>query len=789
MRKLKEIVIVIIAIASMICTASIIPANAITNDKTVHVNYYLTDDQENYINWDGERIDLEQRILVKEETYVNLAQDSYVWGTTHFTTSDGIQLYLSVGMKKVDYKGKNSCDIIFGAYMDNTVNFMDWRSSQDHTYEQVDSKPVRFPYNLGYEAKDPAQKEGYTFMGWYDEQGYRFEKDSIIKEDLNVYAKYVKNSEKKVYTVNHYTEQLNGEYKNYESKKNQASNNQLILAESMIKTGLTGFIFNAEKSDKSIVAGQDDELNLYYDRDIKTVTFMNGNETLSVQNIKYEGKATMPETPIREGYRFIKWNTRMDGNGRDFNVNDSVIYDSVYYAIFESVPSYQYTIKYYQEDIKGYKLIQSENKSAFKGTVINATDQQKNVYDGYKYNNEKSDKNIEIVQDQQVISFYYDRIEYPYVIQYYYDGVLDIDKNENGSGYLNDIITEFVDKNKEGFKLLSAPALTIGKDENVMKVEYVREQYQVRFLDKDGQVIKSETVKYGDFARAPEAPQVTGMHFTGWDKDMTNITASLDITAQYKINTYTVEFQDQKGNTISRQVIEYGQDATLPDVPTIEGYEFTGWKGTYQNIQNDEIVTAQYRQIGQTVIPPADDPSDVIPPTQPPTELPEITVPAPTLPTPPDRMIVTGDTNQQTSLIGGEVSNNQNDTEQEEIAQITDQQTPKSHGAVEKQWAVLNLIAVMLSLILAIALLLSKRNKEDEDMRTRRRWTKVVAIIIAVVSIVIFVVTENIFLPMKLTDQYTIIMLGLSLIQIVMTIIGRKYKDNGQLKQTVINES
>ena len=152
-------------------------------------------------------------------------------------------------------------------------------------------------------------------------------------------------------------------------------------------------------------------------------------------------------------------------------------------------------------------------------------------------------------------------------------------------------------------------------------------------------------------------------------------------------------------------------------------------------------------------------------------------------------MIVTGDTNQQTSLIGGEVSNNQNDTEQEEIAQITDQQTPKSHGAVENQWAVLNLIAVMLSLILAIALLLSKRNKEDEDMRTRRRWTKVVAIIIAVVSIVIFVVTENIFLPMKLTDQYTIIMLGLSLIQIVMTIIGRKYKDNGQLKQTVINES
>ena len=312
MKRLKKMGIVIIAIASIICTASLIPAHAISNDKTVHANYYLTDDQENYINWDGERIDQEQRILVREETYINLAQGSYVRGTAHFTNSDGIELYLSVGMKRVDYKGNNSCDIIFGAYMDNTVNFMDWVSSQDHTYKLVDSKPVRFPFNLGYEAKEPAQKDGYTFMGWYDEQGYRFEKDSIIKKDLNVYAKYVKNSEKKAYTVNHYIEQLNGEYNIYESDMNHASNNQLIFADSMIKTGLTGFTFNAKKSDQSIVAGQDKELNLYYDRDINTVTFMDGNETLSVQNIKYEGKATMPETPIREGYKFIKWNTRLD---------------------------------------------------------------------------------------------------------------------------------------------------------------------------------------------------------------------------------------------------------------------------------------------------------------------------------------------------------------------------------------------------------------------------------------------------------------------------------------------
>ncbi|MFR6098662.1 MAG: hypothetical protein ACLUIS_00695 [Longibaculum sp.] len=56
-------------------------------------------------------------------------------------------------------------------------------------------------------------------------------------------------------------------------------------------------------------------------------------------------------------------------------------------------------------------------------------------------------------------------------------------------------------------------------------------------------------------------------------------------------------------------------------------------------------------------------------------------------------------------------------------------------------------------------------------MRARRRWTKVVAIIIAVVSVVIFVVTENIFLPMKLTDQYTIIMLGLSVSGVMISLV------------------
>ena len=59
-------------------------------------------------------------------------------------------------------------------------------------------------------------------------------------------------------------------------------------------------------------------------------------------------------------------------------------------------------------------------------------------------------------------------------------------------------------------------------------------QYTVTFVDWDGAVIGVDNAAYGNAAVAPTDPIREGYAFTGWDKDFSNITGTLTVTAEYK---------------------------------------------------------------------------------------------------------------------------------------------------------------------------------------------------------------------------------------------------------------
>lgn len=539
---------------------------------------------------------------------------------------------------------------------------------------------------------------------------------------------------------------------------------------------------------------------------------MNDGEIVSSQNIKYEGMASTPETPVKEGYRFIRWNTRQDGTGRDFDATEPVTVDTVYHAIYEAVPAYTYTAKYYQKNEDSYKLVKSEEKTTYQGSVINATEEEKQMFDGYGFNAEKSDKDVVINGNGQIVSYYYDKMEYPYTVAYYYDGVLDANENEYGNAYLNDVITTFKNKNRTGYKLQGHPSLTIGKGENILRVDYVREEHKVNFYDHEGNLISTETVKYGDDVQAPEAPVVEGMHFVDWDQDLTNIITDMDVHAEYEVNTYQVEFQDMNGNTVSTQTVRHGKDANLPKAPEVDGYTFTGWKGNYKNITKNEIVTAQYRENEEVVLPPVvtpDDttppvetPNDTTPPAETPTETPEVVAPQPELPISPvvtipavPAVTLPALVNPQPAPQNNETGNqnvaNENQTENEqpekETENVKENGTPKAKGTSTKKWALVNLIAAGLTLVLAIFMLLTKREKEDEEEETvskRRNWTRVTGVIVAAASIIVFLLTEDILTTMTMTDSYTIIMLTICLLQAVVLLVDRKYRKPEEQSET-----
>ena len=61
--------------------------------------------------------------------------------------------------------------------------------------------------------------------------------------------------------------------------------------------------------------------------------------------------------------------------------------------------------------------------------------------------------------------------------------------------------------------------------------------YTVRFLDWDNSVISTQTVTSGGSATPPPNPTRDGYTFTGWLGDYTNVTANVDIIAQYTKNS------------------------------------------------------------------------------------------------------------------------------------------------------------------------------------------------------------------------------------------------------------
>lgn len=118
--------------------------------------------------------------------------------------------------------------------------------------------------------------------------------------------------------------------------------------------------------------------------------------------------------------------------------------------------------------------------------------------------------------------------------------------------------------------------------------------FTVVFTDHDGTELSRQHLHPGEDAAAPEEPEREGWNFTGWDKDFTNVSENLTVTAQYEAVRYTVTFKCGD-EVISSQEVPHGGAAKAPDAPKLEGHKFTGWDADFSNITGDLTVTAQYK--------------------------------------------------------------------------------------------------------------------------------------------------------------------------------------------------
>jgi len=85
-----------------------------------------------------------------------------------------------------------------------------------------------------------------------------------------------------------------------------------------------------------------------------------------------------------------------------------------------------------------------------------------------------------------------------------------------------------------------------------------------------------------------------GKLFTGWDKKFSNISTSKAATSRYS-QTYTVTFKDYTGIVLSTVNVAEGEDAAAPANPSRDGYSFTGWSPSIQNVTKNITAVAQYQ--------------------------------------------------------------------------------------------------------------------------------------------------------------------------------------------------
>ncbi len=128
-----------------------------------------------------------------------------------------------------------------------------------------------------------------------------------------------------------------------------------------------------------------------------------------------------------------------------------------------------------------------------------------------------------------------------------------------------------------------------------IRATYKPAEYTVKFLSWDGQVLKTQTVKYSEDATAPEAPAREGYDFSRWSHDYTNVSANLEVTAVYTQKEYTVRFVDSDDTVLSTQTVKHGEAATAPVNPTKDGYTFIGWDNTnYGRVTQNMTIKAMY---------------------------------------------------------------------------------------------------------------------------------------------------------------------------------------------------
>ncbi|CCV64247.1 conserved hypothetical protein (predicted large exoproteins involved in heme utilization or adhesion) [Alteracholeplasma palmae J233] len=401
------------------------------------------------------------------------------------------------------------------------------------------------------------------------------------------------------------------------------------------------YIYEFSKWDKAFDAVESNlEIHPEFKESLRPykVYFLDGNNDIyAEQTVLYGQNAVLPEGKPRKqavgetGYKFVSWNTNYHNIQGETTVT----------ANFTEVERY-----YYVTFMRGTMILKTDKVEygyeAVAPTKLFDTHPKENQ--GYEYYFISWDKDFSFIEQDLTVNLKYgDRLkEYTVTLIIGEEQTTQIVKWGQNVIFPTNVTKKATEQIVYKFKNWSNDGKSIKQDMTIEAIfDEIYNYYEVKFYDGNNRLIKTDKVKPGEDAIEPlnvskMKTNDTVFVFVNWDKDFTEVTSNLDVYAQFKEvdRYYEVIFLNHDGTELSRQLVEYGKDAKLPENPTkpstdMYEYQFEKWDDTHTMIASNKtlkpifsekvkafevifkdgdgnILSTQYIEYGKNAIAPED---------------------------------------------------------------------------------------------------------------------------------------------------------------------------------------
>lgn len=147
-------------------------------------------------------------------------------------------------------------------------------------------------------------RPGYDFAGWDT-----IVPDTMPAEDISFKATWTARTDT-TYTVNTYIMGTDGKYEKPQVNKYSGKTDTLVTYS---PNNIEGFKLSSKSCLSTVIsADESDVIEVYYDRNIYTVSFCSEGKTLLSTKYYYGQTVNAPKDPVKEYYQFVGWNPQLE---------------------------------------------------------------------------------------------------------------------------------------------------------------------------------------------------------------------------------------------------------------------------------------------------------------------------------------------------------------------------------------------------------------------------------------------------------------------------------------------